>query len=300
MSRALLAISVFLLAGLTASAATPPGVRNGPIVFVRESYPVTDPPTLLTVGANGRRLRWLAGSGDGRPVFAPRGGRLAYVAGRFIRVASEDGANDHVVAQGDYPVWSPDGRRLAFVDVFHDVCVVGADGSGLRLVAKAGNPEVGDPTSKLTWSPDGKRLAFASVFSHPGGKYRWRDLELRVVDVTSGAITRLTRYSHPLTYDGPSDFRPAWSPDGRFVAFLHYDPRGFGTCTVELVSLGSRRITAVARARMQNSRGDPRLLGPSEVAWAPDGQRLAFTDLGGTKVVRLRKAHRPGRARLAG
>jgi len=73
MSRALLAIPVFLLAGLTASAAGPPAVRNGPIVFVRESYPVNDPPTLLTVGADGRGLRWFAGPGDGRPVFAPRG-----------------------------------------------------------------------------------------------------------------------------------------------------------------------------------------------------------------------------------
>jgi Tol biopolymer transport system component len=289
MSRAFVAIPLFLLAVFTASAAPPPSARNGPIVFVGEGVSLPQQPTLLTVGADGRGLRWLGGPGAGRPVFAPRGRKLAYLGGRDIHVVSENGMNDRVVARGDgYPVWSPDGKRLAFTDYLGDVYVVGANGSGLRLVAKAGDPKVGDPASKLTWSPDGKRLAFASAFSHPGGKYRWVDRELRVVDLASGAITRLTRYSHPATYDGPWDFRPAWSPDGRFVAFLHYDTRGFGTSTVELVSLESRTITTVARPRAQRSRGDSKFIGPSDVVWAPDGQRLAFTDLDGAKVVRLR------------
>lgn len=165
--------------------------------------------------------------------------------------------------------------------------MVGADRSGLRRIAKAGDPEVADPAPKLTWSPDGKRLAFAATFSHPGGKYRWLDSELRTVDLASGAIARLTQHRRP----DSNDDRPAWSPDGRFVAFLHYDGRGLGTSTVELVSLERRTITAVAPARVHLSEGDSGFRRPSEVVWAPDGRRLAFTDLDGTKVVRLPGKH---------
>jgi len=168
-----------------------------------------------------------------------------------------------------------------------DVYVVGADRSGLRRVAKAGDPDVGDPAPKLTWSPDGKRLAFAATFSHPGGKYRWLDSELRTVDLASGAIARLTQHRRP----DSNDDRPAWSPDGRFVAFVHYDGRGLGTSTVELVSLERRTITAVAPARVHLSEGDSGFRRPSEVVWAPDGRRLAFTDLDGTKMVRLPGKH---------
>jgi len=72
---------------------------------------------------------------------------------------------------------------------------------------------------------------------------------------------------------------------------VHYDGRGLGTSTVELVSLERRTITAVAPARVHLSEGDSGFRRPSEVVWAPDGRRLAFTDLDGTKVVRLPGKH---------
>jgi Tol biopolymer transport system component len=62
------------------------------------------------------------------------------------------------------PVWSPDGRRIAFLDFVADpardrwqISVVRADGSRRR--------RVGDATSDLTlvWSPDGSRLLWETA-----------------------------------------------------------------------------------------------------------------------------------------
>jgi Tol biopolymer transport system component len=292
MSRALLAIPTLLallVASATAESGRLPSVRNGPIVFVGEADRVPPQRTMLSIGADGRALRWLGPVGAGQPAFAPRGGKLAYVGGKGIHVAGANGSDDHLVAAwGADPVWSPDAKRLAFVDQPRNVYVVGADGSGLRLVAKAGDPEVGKPDPKLTWSPDGKRLAFAAGFVHREGKTAWPDEELRVVDLASGTVSRLTHYDHPtVALRGPFDSQPAWSPDGRFVAFVETYANGPGPTFVELVSVARSTVTIVAEARVQYPAGSS-LFSPSDVVWSPDGTRLAFTDLGGTKVVRLR------------
>ncbi|REE94838.1 protein kinase domain-containing protein [Thermomonospora umbrina] len=58
-----------------------------------------------------------------------------------------DGAND--------PVWSPDGKRLAFTRMTGDISVINADGGGHRRLTEGGDHDM-DPT----WSPDGTWLAF--------------------------------------------------------------------------------------------------------------------------------------------
>ena len=52
------------------------------------------------------------------------------------------------------PVWSPDGRRIAFVRNWQ-VWVMNADGSGQRRLTRNGARNF-DPV----WSPDGQRIAF--------------------------------------------------------------------------------------------------------------------------------------------
>ena len=108
------------------------------------------------------------------------------------------------------PVWSADGRRLAFQayhrDTWH-VWVIGADGSGLQQVTY-GPFDDREPF----WSPDGTRLAFSSDRS---GHY-----DIWIVTLASGEVTRLTT--------GPAnESMPAWSPDGREIAFVSdRRPRG--------------------------------------------------------------------------
>ena len=56
------------------------------------------------------------------------------------------------LANSGSPGWSPDGSKLAFTSEAGDVVVIGADGSGSRVLAAIG----GNPR----WSPDGRRIAF--------------------------------------------------------------------------------------------------------------------------------------------
>jgi Tol biopolymer transport system component len=139
------------------------------------------------------------------------------------------------------PVYSPDGRAIAFV-VNADraekrLAVVPADGGEVRSIAKlpAGLP---DPP---TWSPGGTRLAFAGlgglfVIRHEGGK------PVRLRGTRRG------------------DRSPAWSPDGREIAFVR-SLQGFAA--VWSLRLGSSKPRLLARGAF----------GPS---WSPNGRRIAY------------------------
>ena len=52
------------------------------------------------------------------------------------------------------PVWSPDGRKIAFVSNWQ-VYVMNADGSGKRRLTHNGGQNVAP-----AWSPDGRKIAF--------------------------------------------------------------------------------------------------------------------------------------------
>jgi Tol biopolymer transport system component len=111
------------------------------------------------------------------------------------------------------PAWSPDDKQIVFSGThggITDLYIVGVDGKNLRQLT---NDEYGD--MQPAWSPDGKRIAFAtdrgpqtdlSVLKLA----KWR---IAVLDLTSGAIEVLPNQ------DG-LNLNPAWSPDGRQVAFV--------------------------------------------------------------------------------
>ena len=70
--------------------------------------------------------------------------------------------------------------------------------------------------SEPVWSPDGKRVAFVS-YRDRFGRTCFHECstsgEIYVLEVETGEVRRLTRSE-------ASDGSPAWSPDGRSIAFV--------------------------------------------------------------------------------
>jgi Tol biopolymer transport system component len=99
------------------------------------------------------------------------------------------------------PAWSQTGI-IAFAHA-DGIYTVRPDGSRLRLLVldryNASAPESPD------WSPHGSKIAFSFADSV--------DPEIHVADAATGAHRRLT------TRGG---VEPAWSPDGRFIAFIRF------------------------------------------------------------------------------
>ena len=100
------------------------------------------------------------------------------------------------------PVWSPDGRKIAFVRLSKrlGVYVVNVDGSGVRNLT----PKPVGAYASPAWSPDGRKIAFVSD--------RDDNSEVYVMNANGSGQRSLTR-------NPAFDDDPAWSPDGRLIAF---------------------------------------------------------------------------------
>ncbi|HET9982180.1 MAG TPA: PDZ domain-containing protein [Longimicrobiales bacterium] len=112
---------------------------------------------------------------------------------------SSSGAHDHA------PVWSPDGKRIAwFSDASGEYRLMIGDQDGAE---KPREIALDHPTFYYTpaWSPDGKKLLYTDA-----------GLNLWVMDVATGKAVRADgdAFAPPeRTID------PVWSPDSRFVAY---------------------------------------------------------------------------------
>jgi len=117
------------------------------------------------------------------------------------------------------------------------------------------------PFTSIDLSPDGRRIAT--------GVADGANLNVWLKTLDYGPFTRLSF--------GNRDRRPAWSPDGRLVAFIR-DSTG---------SNARGGITNAVYARPADASGPERLLGRidrqvQEVAWSPDGRWLLLRTDNGT------------------
>jgi TolB protein len=124
-------------------------------------------------------------------------------------------------------VWSPDGRKIAFVrsNTRHGVYVINADGSGVRnLTPKPRGAAYAAPA----WSPDGRKIAFAGE--------RDGNSEIYLMNADGSGQRSLTS---DLAYDGD----PAWSPDGRKITFVSNRDGRYAVYVMNADGSGQRSLT---------------------------------------------------------
>ena len=161
------------------------------------------------------------------PALSPDGSRVAFVwnggsgdaYSLYTRLTDSDGQlrlTNAANAEDRAPVWSPDGQKLAFTRMT-------AAGCEIRMVSSLGGAErsltpCGDRDYiHLAWSPDGRWLARARRDSRS-------QLSLELISPETLEQRTLT---HP-PQDILGDSSPAFSPDGRSVAFSRNISGGVG------------------------------------------------------------------------
>jgi Tol biopolymer transport system component len=261
--------AVSALAGLNVGSAA----TNDPwIVFAASPNHGTQAPQLFRVRASGSGLKQVTtGSHPANDAaFGADGRRVAFSrlsSGLFLINFDGSGLR-RLTANGSdrYPVWSPNGRSLAFVR--------GA-GSGYRLWLMSTNghhqhrlrraPAL-TAAERPAWTPDGKSLVIPSG----GGFYR-----------ISAATGKVTKRLAP-TYD-VSLGQLFWtlSPNGRVIAYVgrRPEPAGCERTACEVFALYLQGVNATQPKRSINDAGVP--------GWSPDSRRLVYTHGGALNVQSL-------------
>jgi Tol biopolymer transport system component len=171
----------------------------------------------------------------------------------FNRLTTDPGADR-------FPAWSPDGRQIAFVRDSGDqkiLYLTSPLGGGERKLAEVGG-------GRLNWSPDGKNIACTERKSPKDPPSIW------VLSVETLEKKQMT--TPDVSYYG--DMYPAFSPDGRYLAFV-------------------RVFEAVRSALyvMPLPRGEPKLVTdynfPQQSCWTADSHEIVFTSLSNTGDVAL-------------
>ena len=254
---------------------------------------------------DGKRTVRLTNSkqGENAPSWSPDGRWIAFLSSRddehtqlwlLDRRGGEGRKVTTLQSDVDDYVWAPDGRRVAVVaqdpdtakpktpaPIVIDRFQFKQDESGYLGKLRRHLYVVDIETGKATlltpggydellpaWSPDGKSLAFVSK-RRPDAD-RDNNWDVYVMDATPGATPKQLT-----TFEGPDDdpdyeSRPAWSPDGREIAYLQGGP-------LKLIYYAVQKLAVVPAAG-----GAPRILTATldrnvgRPAWSGDGSSLYF------------------------
>ena len=168
------------------------------------------------------------------PVFSPDGARIAFMSNRDgnpeIYVINRNGSNlvrlTNNPATESTPTWSPSGTQIAFTSDRSgspQVYSVNADGSGLRRLTSESYAD------RATWSPAPYNEIAFSARTGPG-------FDIKIYNIATGETRQIT-------FGEGTNESPAWSPNGRHLAFMSTRAGRSQIFTVDRDGRNLRQIT---------------------------------------------------------
>jgi TolB protein len=247
---------------------------------------------LYIIGVDGSGLRRITDGVD--PIWSPDGKQIAFARWReprgiWVMDLAGGSASERRVfdwSEARWPSWSPDGQEILFSHqkggqledkefCFWGFCfTIGAKPHWRLGIVQPADGTFHEPPSPQislapTWSPTGDQV----VFDGEQGL---------VIQTLDGEV------SYALTNDA-RDTGPAWSPDGKKVAFVR---RQHDHLEVYVVDADGRNLT---RLTTTPERPDGTPGNSAGVAWSPDGRSIAFyTDRTGKWEIWVMKANGSG------
>jgi hypothetical protein len=185
--------------------------------------------------------------------------------GRIVHQLTTPNRDEHFAALSyitSAGSWSPDGRQLAYVTFANgDNEIAIFDIEQKRAVKHFNLPGIG-AVSDVAWGPQGE-IAFAGT---SGGVS-----DLHLLDPRSGRLRQLTN-------DRFADLQPAWSPDGRTLAFTSdrggtdFNRLAYGRLQLATIDLAGC-VAGLCDVRVLPVFHDAKHITPQ---FAPDGSHLFF------------------------
>ena len=262
------ALALVLIAAVAGHAASGAPAPERWIVFSAHPNGAAGPLQLIRVRVNGTGLSQITTGAKSaiEPDFSPDGKQIVFARlGSGIFRMNPDGSGLRRLTSGGrdiYPVWSRDGKRIAFLRPFKSgwrLFVMSATGAGERRLPLA------PPAGRPSWTKNSKSILIPSA------------ADLVQVDAGTG---RIQRY-FGLTLDIQTTQNATVSPNSLMVAYLgprlSTGPEDCGEGPCPQFALYLARVPAPHRPR--------RILNDTGAAgWSPDGKTLAFVHLDHLKL----------------
>jgi len=147
---------------------------------------------------------------------------------------------------------APNGEEVAFI-ARGEVFVTSVDYGTTKQITNTPEQE-----RSLSFSPDGRKLLYAS---ERNGSWNLYETKLAREEEEYFALSTLLE-EHPVLESDKETFQPAYSPDGKEIAFLEE------RTTLRVINLDSKKIRTILDGKWNYSYSD----GDQWYQWSPDGK----------------------------